>query len=338
MLNRCFQSMALLVGLSLLVLPSGTFSQKARPEPLPSWNDGPAKKAILDFVRATTDKASKQYVPPAQRIATFDQDGTLWVEQPMYTQVMFALDRVVALAPKHPEWKTTGPFKSVLAGDRAAMAKFTMKELEEIAFATHSGMTVETFQTTVKDWIGKARHPRWKRPYTDLVYQPMLEVLRYLRASGYKTYIVTGGGQEFVRAYAERVYAVPPEQIIGSALETEFTYDKAGKGVLRRSPKLLLNNNLSGKPEDIYLFLGRRPTAAFGNSTGDRQMLEYTQGGDGARLMMLVHHDDERREYAYGAKSKIGTFSDALMAEAKKQKWVVVSMKEDWKRVFPFEK
>jgi phosphoserine phosphatase len=337
MLIRGYRLMTVLVVFSPLFVAGQAPGQKEKADPLPSWNDGPAKKAILQFVRQTTDKGSPRYVPPGQRIATFDQDGTLWVEQPMYTQVMFALDRVAALAPKHPEWKTKEPFRSVLARDREAMAQFTPKDLEQIVFATHAGMSVESFQAIVKDWVAKARHPRWKRPYTELVYQPMLELMRHLRASGYKTYIVTGGGQDFVRAYAEKVYGIPPEHVIGSALRTHYTYDKEGKGVLMRSPKLLLNDNFSGKPEDIYLFTGRRPRAAFGNSTGDRQMLEYTQAGDGARLMMLVHHDDARREYAYGAKSKVGTFSDALMAEAKKRKWVVVSMKDDWRRVFPFE-
>jgi phosphoglycolate phosphatase-like HAD superfamily hydrolase len=312
-------------------------------DPLPSWNDGSSKRAILDFVRTTTDQSSPKYVPPEQRIATFDQDGTTWVEHPMYSQVVFALDRVVALAPQHPEWKTTGPFKSVLADDKAAMAKFTTKDLETIVFATHTGMTVEAFQNTVKDWIAKAKNPRWDRPYTDLVYQPMLEAMRYLRANGYKTYIVTGGGQDFVRAYAEQVYGIPPEQVIGSALESQYTYNQEGQGVLLRPPKLLLNNNFSGKPEDIYLFTGRHPKAAFGNSTGDQQMLEYTQAGGGPPLMMLVLHDDAQREYAYGPASglpatEVGTFTQALYDEAKSKGWIVISMKNDWKRVFGFEK
>jgi phosphoglycolate phosphatase-like HAD superfamily hydrolase len=334
--------LAALVGLSFLVLTRPAFNEQAQADPLPSWNDGPAKKALLEFVRATTEKGGPKYVPPEQRIATFDQDGTLWVEQPMYTQLRFALDRVVALAPQHPEWKTTEPFKSVLAGDREAMAKFTMKDFEAIVFATHAGMTAEEFPPIVKDWIGKARDPRWKRPYTDLVYQPMLEVMRYLRANGYRTCIVTGGGQDFVRTYAEEVYGIPPEQVIGSALQTEFRHDKQGKAILLRSGKLLLNDNFSGKPEDIHLFLGRRPRAAFGNSTGDREMLEYTAGGDGARLMLLVLHDDARREYAYGPaqglpQSKVGTFTQELYDEAVKRGWLVVSMKNDWKRVFSFE-
>ena len=261
-------------------------------DPLPAWNDGAAKQAILNFVKTTTDPSSSNFVPPEQRFATFDQDGTTWVEQPMYTQLIFALDRVATLAPSHPEWKTTQPFATVLSGDKAAMAKLTMKDLETIMVATHTGMTEDQFQTIVKDWIAKAKNPRWDRRYTDLVYQPMLEVMKYLRANGYRTYIVTGGGQDFVRAYAEQVYGIPPEQIIGSALEATYGYDQAGQAILTRPPKLLLNNNFSGKPEDIYLFIGRHPKAAFGNSTGDQQMLEYTQAGGGASLEMLVLHDD----------------------------------------------
>jgi phosphoserine phosphatase len=317
--------------------------QAQNPEPLPSWNDGAAKQAILNFVKTTTDPSSPAFVPPEQRIATFDQDGTIWVEHPMYTQVVFALDRVATLAPTHPEWKTTQPFQAVLSGDKAAMAKFTMKDLETIVFATHTGMTVEQFNTIVNDWIAKTKNPRWNRTYPELVYQPMLEVMQYLRANGYKTYIVTGGGQAFVRAYAERVYGIPPEQVIGSALETQYTYNKQGQGVLMRSPKPLLNDNFSGKPEDIYLFTGRTPKAAFGNSTGDQQMLEYAQAGGGASLIMLVLHDDAQREYAYGPAqglpdTKVGTFTQALYDEARSKGWSVISMKNDWKRVFPFEK
>jgi len=315
----------------------------AQTDPLPSWNNGAAKQSIIEFVRVTTDHSNPKFVPPEQRIATFDQDGTLWVEHPMYSQLMFALDRVVALAPKHPEWKTTEPFKSVLTDDKAALAKFTMKDLEAIVFATHTGMSVNGFQAIAKEWSSKAKDHRWNKPYTELVYQPMLEVMRYLRANGYRTYIVTGGGQDFVRAYAEQVYGVPPEQVIGTALAMQYTYDKQGNGILMRPPKLLLNNNLSGKPEDIYLFTGRAPRAAFGNSTGDQQMLEYTQANPGASLMVLVLHDDATREYAYGPAtglpdSKVGTFTQALYDEAKKKGWVVVSMKNDWKQIFAFEK
>jgi phosphoglycolate phosphatase-like HAD superfamily hydrolase len=335
--KRCARMTAVLAAVSFLLLLGPTFSQKEKADPLPSWNVGPTKKAILEFVQTTTDKASPKYVPPARRIATFDLDGTLWVEQPMYTQVVFGLDRVKALAAKHPEWKTTEPFQSILANEKEAMAKLSIKDLEKAIFATHTEMTVEAYQAIVKDWLAKARHPRFKRPYTELIYQPMLEVILYLRANGFKTYIVTGSGQDFVRVFAEKVFGIPPEQVIGSALATRYTYDKDGKGILMRSAKVLLNDNFSGKPEDIHLIIGRRPSAAFGNSTGDQQMLEWTQAGDGARFMALVHHDDGKREYAYGAKSRVGTFSAALMAEAKKRKWVVISMKNDWKRIFSFE-
>lgn len=315
----------------------------AEPDPLPSWNEGPAKKAVLEFVRATTDKASPKFVPPGKRFATFDQDGTLWVEKPMYTQVQFAFDRVAALADKHPEWKTTEPFKSALAHDRKAMDRFTNKDMEKILAATHTGMTVEAYRAIAKDWLDKARDPRWKRPYTDLVYQPMLEVMRLLRSQGYKTYIVTGSGQDFVRIYADRAFGVPPEQVIGTAIKTKFVEGKDDRSDLLRTSVVLLNDNFSGKPEDIHLFLGRRPGAAFGNSTGDRQMLAYTQGGAGLRLMMLVLHDDGKREYAYGPArglpaSNVGTFTQGLYDEARKRGWVVISMKDDWKRIFPFDK
>jgi phosphoglycolate phosphatase-like HAD superfamily hydrolase len=323
--------------------PAGSTASAPATDPLPSWNDGPAKQAILNFVKTTTDQSSPNFVPTEERIATFDQDGTTWIEQPIYTQIVFALDRVVTLAPQHPEWKTTQPFQTVLSGDKAAIAKLTMKDLEAIMLATHTGMTVEEFHAIVKDWFAKAKNLRWNRPYTDLVYQPMLEVMRYLRANGYKTYIVTGGGQEFVRAYAQAVYGIPPEQIIGTAVEVEYTYDKAGQGVLMRPPKMLLNNNFSGKPEDIYLFTGRHSKAAFGNSTGDQQMLEYTLAGGGAPLMMLVLHDDAKREYAYGPAdglppSNVGTFTQALYDEAKSKGFTVISIKNDWKQIFAWEK
>ena len=326
----------------LLVFVAIVHAQSAA-DPLPSWNVGPAKQAIVKFVATTTTEGSPDFVPAGMRFATFDQDGTLWVEQPLYTQMAFALDRVAVLAPEHPEWKTTEPFKSVIAGDRAAMAKFTMKDLEKILLATHTGMTTGKFAAIVKDWFTNARDPRWHRPFTDLIYQPMLELMQYLRANGYKTYIVTGGGQAFVRTYADQTYGVPLEQIIGSALETEFTYDAAGRAILMRPPKLLINNNFSGKPEDIYLFIGRHPQAAFGNSTGDREMLEFTQAGGKGGLMMLVLHDDPVREYAYGPAdglpaSKVGKFSQSLYDEAKARGWNVISMRNDWKRIFTFEK
>ncbi len=309
----------------------------AQTDSLPSWNDGAAKKAIIEFVQATTTQGSPNFVPPEARIATFDQDGTTWVEQPMYTQVMYCLERVPVLAKEKLELKDAEPFKTVLSGNREAMAKLSMKDLEKILAATLTGMTVDEFNAEVKKWLETAKDPRWKRPYTELVYQPMLEVMKLFRANGYKTYFVTGGGQDFVRVYSEQVYGIPPEQVVGTAGGTKYGYDKSGKPILTKEPKLLLNDDKAGKPEGIHLMIGRRPYAAFGNSIGDKQMLEYTQAGGGGRLMMLVHHDDGKREYAYGPKSKVGTFTDALMAEAKQKGWVVISMKSDWKRIFAWE-
>jgi phosphoglycolate phosphatase-like HAD superfamily hydrolase len=308
---------------------------------LPSWNDGPAKQAILDFVRATTDQASSKFVPPEERIATFDQDGTLWVEHPIYSQVVYCLDRVPAVVEKSPKLKNVEPFKTVLSGNSEAIAKLTLPDLEKILVATLTGMSVDEFNAEAKKWLTTAKDPRWKRPYTDLIYQPMLEVMQYLRGNGFKTYIVTGGGQDFVRVYSQRVYGIPPEQVVGTAGGTKFGY-KDGKPFLTKEPKLLLNDDKAGKPEGIHLMIGQRPYAAFGNSDGDRQMLEYIGAGDGARLMMLVMHDDEKREYAYGPAqglppSKVGTFTQALYDEAKNKDWPVISMKNDWKKIFSFE-
>jgi len=309
----------------------------AQSDPLASWNEGPAKLAIVDFVRTVTDKNNPKFVSPEERIAVFDNDGTLWVEQPIYAQFTFAFDRVIDLAPKNPQWNDQEPWRTILARDTKAMAKFTQQDVDRIIAVSHSGMTVEAFQNDVKEWLVAARHPRFKRPYTELVYQPMLELMQYLRANGFKTYIVTGGGQEFLRAFAEKVYGVPPEQVIGSAGKVRFEYDKDSNPVLMKLPEILLIDDKGGKPESISMFVGRRPVAAFGNSTGDQQMLEWTGAQRSARLMMLVHHDDADREYTYGATSKIGPFPESLMAEAKSKGWVAVSMKNDWKKVFPFE-
>ena len=311
-------------------------------DPLASWNDGLAKQAIVDFIRVTTDPASQDFVPSEERIAVFDQDGTLWVEQPIYTQVIFCLERVPVVVKAKPELAKVEPFKTVLSGDPAKIGKLSLHDFEKIAVATLTGMDVESFQAEVKAWIAEARDRRWKRHFTELTYQPMQEVLTFFRANGYKTFIVTGGGQDFVRVYSERVYGVPREQVVGSALGTKFGYDKSGKPVLTKEPKLLLNDDHAGKPEGIHLEIGRRPRAAFGNSVGDRQMLEYTKGGEGARLAMLVLHDDANREYAYGPArglpdSKVGTFPQSLDEEAKKDGWFVISMKDDWKRIFAFE-
>ena len=338
----------LISGLTMLPVLSGLpFSARAQTQaiqdgPLGSWNEGSAKQAITDFVRTTTDQANSKFVPPEQRIATFDQDGTLWVEHPVYSQVVYCLDQVAALAEKDPKLRNVEPFKTVLSGNREAIAKLSLHELEKILFATLSGMSVDDFGAEVQKWLASAKDGRWKRPYTDLIYKPMLEVMQYLRSNGFRTYIVTGGGQDFVRVYSERVYGIAPEQVVGSAEGTKYGYRKDGTPFLTKEPKLLLNDDNAGKPEGIHLVIGRRPYAAFGNSTGDRQMLEYTGAGDGARMMMLVLHDDAQREYAYGPaqglpETKVGTFSQELYDEAKKKNWTVISMKNDWKRIFGFD-
>jgi len=309
---------------------------------LASWNGGPAKQAIIDFVRATTSPSSQKFVPPEERIATFDQDGTLWVEHPMYTFMTYSLERVPILVEDKPGLKDVEPFKTVLSGNREEMAKLTTPDLEKILGATLTGMTVEEFKAEATKWLATARHPRWDRPYTELSYLPMLEVLRFLRGNGYKTYIVTGGGQDFARMGSEKVYGIPPEQVVGTASATKYDYDKDGRPTLIKEPKLTLFDDFGGKPEGIHMMIGRRPYAAFGNSTGDQQMLEYTGAGDGARLIMLVLHDDAQREYAYGPAeglpdTKVGTFTQALYDEAKKDGWTVISMKNDWKRIFAFD-
>jgi phosphoglycolate phosphatase-like HAD superfamily hydrolase len=309
-------------------------------DPLPSWTDGTAKEAILRFVRATTDQDSPSFVPAEARVATFDQDGTLWVEHPLYTQIVYCLERVPTVVARKPELRHAEPFRTVLSGNREAIARLPLKELEEIVAATLTGMTVDEFSAEARAWIETARHPRYDRPYTELTYQPMLEVLHYMRANGYKTYIVTGSDQDFVRTYAEQVYGIPPGQVVGSAGGTAYSYGRDGRPVLTREPRLLLSDNDAGKPEAIHLMIGRRPYAAFGNSTGDRQMLEYTQAGDGTRLAVLVLHDDPLREYAYGParglpETRVGTFSQALYDEATSKGWTVISMKDDWRTVFP---
>jgi phosphoglycolate phosphatase-like HAD superfamily hydrolase len=311
-------------------------------DPLPSWKDGPAKQAIVNFVAATTDEASPQFVPPAERIATFDQDGTLWVEHPLYTQVIYCLDRVPAVVKAKPELADVEPFTTVLSGDGAAIAKLPLKDLEQILAATLTGMSVEQFRADVRQWLATARHPRYQRPYTELTYLPMQELLKYLRANGFKTYIVTGGGQDFVRVYAEAVYDIPPEQVVGTVGETKYGYDQEGRPILTKEPKLLLLDDKSGKPEGIHLMIGRRPRLAFGNSDGDRQMLEYTSAGGGARLSLLVLHNDAQREYAYGPANglpatKVGAFTQKLYDEAKQKGWVVVGVKQNWNRIFAFE-
>ncbi len=333
---------ALLPALSGMPLTRIAEAQSTQGSSLASWNDGAAKQAIIGFVQATTDRASPKFVPPEDRIATFDQDGTLWVEHPIYSQVVYCLDRVPAVVEKDPKLKNVEPFKTVLSGNREAIAKLSLHDLEKVLVATLTGMPVEEFEAEAKKWLATAKDPRWKRLHTDLIYQPMLEVMQYLRGSGFKTYIVTGGGQDFVRAYSQQVYGIPAEQVVGSAGGTKFGYHKDGTPFLTKEPKILLNDDKAGKPEGIHLMIGRRPHAAFGNSDGDRQMLEYTGAGDGARLMMLVLHDDAKREYAYGPAqglpaSKVGTFTQALYDEGKKKSWTVISMKSDWKRIFAFD-
>jgi len=308
----------------------------AQGDPLPSWNDGPAKQAIVQFVKDVTTAGGPKYVRPEERIAVFDNDGTLWSEQPIYFQVAFAVDRVKAMAPRHPEWKTKQPFKAALEGDMKTLVASGEKGLVQLMMATHAGMTTEEFETIVKDWLAAARHPRFKRSYIDLVYQPMLELLAYLRANGFKTYVVSGGGIEFMRPWTEKVYGIPPEQVVGSSIKVKFEL-RDGKPVLIRLPEIDFIDDKAGKPVGIHKFIGRRPIAAFGNSDGDLQMLQWTTGGAGRRFGLIVHHTDGDREWAYDRQSSIGRLDKAL-DEARAKGWTVVDMKRDWRRVFPFEK
>jgi len=302
-------------------------------DPLASWNEGPAKKAILEFVAAVTDKNSKDYIEPSERIAVFDNDGTLWIEYPMYTQFLFAFERVKELAPQHPEWKTTQPFKALLEGDMKTVGAAGMKGLMEIFMATHSGMTAAEFEQEVSTWLATTRQPRFKRLYPKLVYQPQLELLAYLRANGFKTFIVSGGGMAFMRPFSEKTYGIPPEQVVGSSIVAKFQM-KDGKPALVRMPKIDFINDKAGKPVGIYQHIGRRPILAFGNSDSDMQMIEYTLAGEGRRLGLFVHHTDAKREYAYDRKSHVGTLDKALdQADAKG--WIIVDMKKDWKQIFP---
>jgi phosphoglycolate phosphatase-like HAD superfamily hydrolase len=305
----------------------------AAQELLPSWNDGPAKRAILEFVTAVTDKDNRDYVEPAERIAVFDNDGTLWVEYPMYTQALFAFDRVKELAPQHPEWKTQQPFKGVLEDDMKAVGASGMKGLMEIVMATHSGMTAAEFEEEVSNWLATTKQSKFNRPYTELIYQPQLELLAYLRANGFKTFIVSGGGIAFMRPFSEKSYGIPPEQVVGSSVVAEFQV-KDGKPVLVRMPKIDFINDKAGKPVGIYEHIGRRPILAFGNSDSDMQMIQYTMAGEGRRLGLFVHHTDADREYAYDRKSHVGTLDKALDG-ADANGWIIVDMKKDWKAVFP---
>jgi len=322
--------------LALLLMAVASLSLAADQDPLPSWNDGPAKQSIITFVEEVTDPNSKSYVKPEERIATFDNDGTLWAEQPLYVQLAFAMDRVKELAPAHPEWKIQQPFKSVLENDYKTLAASGHEGLLELMMATHAGMTTAEFEEIVKEWLKTAKHPRFNRPYTELVYQPMLELLSYLRANGFKTYIVSGGGIEFMRPWTEQVYGIPPEQIVGSSIKTKFEM-RDGKPILVRIAEVDFIDDKEGKPVGINSHIGRRPVAAFGNSDGDLQMLQWTQAGEGPSFMLLVHHTDAKREWAYDRKSKIGRLDKAL-DQAQKQGWTVVDMKEDWKTIFPGDK
>lgn len=319
----------------LVTLPLLIASTARAAEPLASWNDGKAKRAIVDFVAKVTKPDSPAFVPPAERIAVFDNDGTLWAEQPMYFQLLFAVDRVKALAPRHPEWKEKEPFASLLRGDVKAALAGGEHAMLEIVMATHAGMTTEEFEQIVRDWLATAKHPGTKQPYTAMVYQPMLDLLAYLRANGFRTFIVSGGGIEFMRPWAEKVYGIPPEQVIGSSAKTKFEV-RDGKPVLIRLPELNFIDDKAGKPVAINSHIGRRPILAFGNSDGDLQMLEWTTGGVGSRLGLLVHHDDPAREFAYDRKSPFGKL-DLGLDEAHRRGWLVVSMKHDWASIFPWQ-
>jgi len=319
---------ALLV--SVLLLASAV-AQAA--DSLPSWNDGPTKARIVGFVQAVTDASGKDFVPPSDRIAVFDNDGTLWAEQPAYFQLLFAIDRVRALAPRNPRWKTQQPFKAALEGDMKALAASGEKGLLQLLMVSHAGMTTDEFTRIAKDWLATARHPTLARPYTDLVYQPMLEVLEYLRANGFRTYIVSGGGVEFVRAFSEQRYGIPPEQVIGSSIRTRYEV-RDGVPVIVRLPELDFIDDKAGKPVGIQKFIGKRPIAVFGNSDGDFEMLEWATSGLGPRLGVIVHHDDGVREFAYDRASPVGRLVRGL-DEAPKRGWTIASMKRDWKTIYP---
>jgi phosphoglycolate phosphatase-like HAD superfamily hydrolase len=320
-----------------LLLANGLSPGNTAPadDPLPSWTDGPARKTILDFVARVIDEGGTDYVPPAERVATFDNDGTLWCEQPVYVQAVFALDRARSMAERDPTLSEKPAFRAILSNDRRAMARFGEHEIAELVAATHSGMTPEAFVGLARTWLATAEHPRFRRPYRECLYRPQLELLAYLRTRGFKTFIVTGGGIDFVRAFAEDAYGVPPEQVVGSSTKTRFEA-REGKGELIKLPELNSVDDKQGKPININLQIGRRPILAFGNSDGDLEMLEYTAAGRGPRLMLLVHHDDAAREYAYDRESPVGRLDKALDA-ASRGGWTVVSMKNDWKTIFPPE-
>jgi hypothetical protein len=317
---------------AIFVLAFCVTSDLGAQDPLPSWNDTAPKKAIVDFVERVTKEGSPDFVKPEDRIATFDNDGTLWAEQPIYFQFQFAIDRVKALAPQHPEWKEQRPFKFILGGDMKALLA-DGKSMMALMAVSHAGMTTDDFTKTVKEWLHTARHPKTGRLYTQMVYQPMLELLTYLRANGFETFIVSGGGVEFMRCFTEETYGIPPQQIVGSSSKMKYEIHD-GKPELLRLPEVQFVDDKQGKPIGIEVFIGRRPIAAFGNSDGDQQMLEWTMGGSGARFVFIVHHDDAEREWAYDRKSEIGRL-DKAWDEANAKGWIVVSMKSDWKTIFP---
>jgi phosphoglycolate phosphatase-like HAD superfamily hydrolase len=321
-------------GVLLAVLAASGAPSLGAGDPLPSWNDGPARRSIVEFVEKVTREGGAGYVPPAERIAVFDNDGTLWSEQPMYFQAFFILDRIKALAPQHPGWKTKEPFASILEGDVKSALAGGEHALVEMAMATHAGMTSEEFDAIVRDWITTAKHPKTGRLYTEMVYQPMLELLAFLRANGFKTFIVSGGGIEFMRPWAERVYGIPPEQVVGSSIKTKFEM-RDGKPVLVRLPEVNFVDDGVGKPVGIQMHIGRRPVAAFGNSDGDLQMLQWTAAGSGSRFCLYVHHTDAEREWAYDRESHVGRLDKGL-DEARAKGWTVVDMKTDWKRIYPW--
>jgi phosphoserine phosphatase len=331
----CYIVTGLIAGVLLLAIGQQTAGYsdsdtKQMVDHLPSWNDGPAKQSIIQFVKSATDKNSPQYVPSEDRIAVFDNDGTLWTEQPIYFQLAFAIDRVKALAPQHPEWKEKQPFKAILENDTTYLPKVTMKDVVQIVMITHTGITTDEFRSIVCDWIANAKHPRFKRPYTDLVYQPMLELMTYLRANGFKTYIVSGGTTDFMRPWVDDIYGIPPEQVVGSSFVTQYEMQN-GKQYLKILPKVDFIDDKAGKPVGIHKFIGRRPVMAVGNSDGDLQMLQWTSDSKYANLRLLIHHTDKEREYAYDKGA------EKVLKAARKNGWTVVDMKEDWRVIYPFQ-
>jgi len=326
------RSLYIKILLSLLIFTNAALAA----DPLPSWNDTAPKKAIVAFIEQVTREGSPDFVPVTERIATFDNDGTLWAEQPIYFQFLFAIDRVKVLAPQHPEWKTQEPFASLLKGDMKRALAGGEHAILEIVMSTHAGMTTQAFEKIVTDWITTAKHPKTGRLLTEMVYQPMLELLAYLRANGFKTFIVSGGGIEFMRPWTEKVYGIPPEQVIGSSVKTKYEV-RDGKPVIARLPELNFIDDKAGKPVGINQHIGRRPIMACGNSDGDFEMLEWATAGTGLRCGLLVHHTDDKREWAYDRNSHVGKL-DRGLDEGPHRGWTIVSMRDDWRVIFPFEK